>query len=260
MVRAAGWAAFAAVMALGATNAWAQQQEQQPQEGDYFGGDPEESRQPPAQQQQPVPPPPPPGEPRAGVVVHHHEHERRGHASRPDVFTIGLGLGYDLPAGLDRPDVATAWFRLASGLTFEPTLRLEGTSSTTAITIPGPNPDDTSNGAFGITVGSNVRLPLSGRGPFDLVLLGGLELSYESTDPDGDDNDQSAFGVGVNWGLGIDWWLSRHWAVSFSATNPVFAFVNQSQDTGPGSSTSTDTFLFGAIWDPNFVLTAHMFW
>ena len=210
----------------------------------------------------PEPPPQPPPEPRqpprvvsepAPVAVQVRS------AARPEAFGIGIGVGYLFPAELDRPNITSVRFRLASGLTFEPRVSISGGDQTTSIKQPGPNPDDTSDGLFVLAFGTNVRWPMAGRGPVDLVLLGSASLDYINEDPSGDDNNASLLGISVGWGLGIDWWVSQRWAVSLSAINPLFTYRNQVNDTGPGSSTTTSTTEFGAVFNPAVVLMAHLF-
>ena len=178
---------------------------------------------------------------------------------RPEGLSIGIGLGYDFPTGLDEPNLATVRFRLASGLTFEPFFRLDGSSDTTSMNVPGDNPDDIVNGAFEIALGSNLRLPVKSKGKFDLDFIGAAALSFGSNDPNGDDNNRSSFAVSVAWGLALDWWFTEHWNVSLTATNPLFQYASLAQDMGSGFST-TETFInYGIIFSPNVTLTGHMY-
>jgi hypothetical protein len=248
MVRARGksLAAFA-VVTLGGTFA-AHADEPPPPAGAIAPED--VSRQPP-----PAPPP---------VPVHREEARPMVVAEapsplRPEGMSIGIGLGYDFPTGLDEPNLASVRFRLASGLTFEPFFRLDGSSDTSSMNVPGANPDDIVNGSFEIALGSNVRLPVKSKGKFDLDFIGAAALAFGSEDPNGDDNTRSTFAFTLAWGLAVDWWFTEHWNVSLTATNPLFQYASLAQDMGAGFST-TDTILnYGIIFSPNVTLMGHLY-
>src|SRR5690606_19231157 len=103
-----------------------------------------------------------------------HRRHRRGHmgpgrgATRPADPTIGLGFGYALPTSWDGPNVTSARFRMASGLTIEPRVELSYGSTTV-----DTGADDTSDSRLGISLAALGRLPLVTRGRVDLVGVGG---------------------------------------------------------------------------------------
>ncbi len=247
MVRKAWISALVAALLSAPTAAWAQ-------EG---FGTPEEAEEPPPPEV-PVEDSPRAPPPRAQPVVVASVAPSARASVRPQGNSVGIGVGYDFPAGLDRPDIASVRFRLASGLTFEPLLRLITIGTTTEVQQQGPNVDD-SNAAFEFTLGANVRLPLKSRGPLDFILVGGASLGFASEDPDGDDNNSAAFAINLNWGLSIEWWLSESWVFGFTATNPLVSYNSQSQEMGPDVTQDSSTTSLGLVFDPNVTFMLHLF-
>lgn len=175
-------------------------------------------------------------------------------AGRPDGFSIGIGLGWDLPADLQAPNVTGVRFRLASGLTLEPIVVIarDGTS------VEGDFGDSDSSD-FGMLFSANLRMPRQIHGKVDLVLLGGAAAGFVSSNPDGDDNTSSSLLLGLNWGLGLEYWVRSQWCLSLTATNPFIAYERENDELGPGMETTTTTNSIGVVFAPNVVLMAHLF-
>ncbi|MFN0248459.1 MAG: hypothetical protein ACKV2T_16320 [Kofleriaceae bacterium] len=198
----------------------------------------------PARVVPPRPPQPPSVEPKAAART-----------ARPAGMAIGLGAGYALPTSIQTPNTTSARLRLASGLALEPRLVLQNTSSKQETDV-----SETSTSQRELGIGSLVRIPMVSRGKFDLLLLGAAGVSIEGTDPDGPDNNTNATTFTVGWGVAIDWWMTEHWAVSFSATNPIFSFSKQTrEEPAPVGETSTTTTVVGAVWDPTLSVMIHIF-
>lgn len=172
---------------------------------------------------------------------------------RPDGFSIGIGLGYDLPADLQAPNRTSVRFRLANGVTVEPFAAL-------AFSVQSQDDGvvDTSTNTLGLELGADVRLPKRVRGPVDLVLVGGGGLGLDSTNPEGDDNNTSTFFVELHWGLGLEYWFKDRWVMSLTATNPFLSSSRTTQEGNPQDMTSSTTNI-GAIWEPNVVAMFHLF-
>jgi hypothetical protein len=220
------------------------------------------------------PPPPPPPEPAPPIQTledddrDDRERERdrdddddRGHRGhhghmagrRPLDPTLGLGFGYALPTSWDSPNVTSVRFRLPSGLTLEPRVEL-GLAGSSTDTAAG----ETENDFVGVTLGSRVRLPLASRGAADLLAVGGAQVAFASQDPEGDDNAQRSTTFDLSWGVGIDFWL-RHWmSISTTATNPLFSYSRDVQETA-GEDSKSSSFAFGAVFDPQLDLMLHLF-
>jgi hypothetical protein len=173
--------------------------------------------------------------------------------NRPEGMSVGIGVGYSVPAQLLEPNLASVRFRFPSGLTIEPTVVLATSRATTEI---GPNETETE--ASEATFATNLRFPLAGRGKIDLVLIGGAGISYQKQSPDGPDNDTTTTTFALAWGLGLDYWPKQSWCLSASATNPLFTFTRTRQEMAPLDQKTT-SLAFGAIFDPGVFVMLHMF-
>lgn len=190
---------------------------------------------------------PPPDPPAASV-----EAEAAG-PNRPEGMSLGIGVGYSIPAQVLEPNLASVRFRLPSGLTIEPTVVLD-TARTTVKVGPAETETESSEGTFA----ANLRLPVAGRGKIDLVLIGSAGISYQKQSPDGSDNDTTTTTLALSWGLGLDYWPKQSWCLSASATNPLFSFSRTRQEMVPQDQKTTSLQL-GAIFDPGVFVMLHMF-
>lgn len=172
---------------------------------------------------------------------------------RPGEFSIGIGVGYIFPTSLETPNVASVRFRLPTGLTFEPRVRL---ASTTDTVDTGTAVD---NKTTELGIGTVVRYPLMLHGKVDLELLGLLDFDSVKQDPDGDDNNTTTSTVAVAYGLAVTSWITRHWQLSFSCTNPVVSFVKVREEMGPMNVLVTSETTLGAIFDPTVFVMVHLY-
>lgn len=213
------------------------------------GGDVPPPEASPADPPAPAVPPRPPQPPSVAPAA------PRSAVARPSYVAIGIGAGYSLPTSIQTPNTTSARVRFASGLALEPRVTLQNTSVTQAT-----DTSETSTAQRELSIGSLVRLPLATRGSFDLLLLGAAAVGVETTDPDGADNNTTATSLAIGWGVAIDWWMTAHWAVSFSATNPLFRVSKQTEEMpAPTGDTSTTTTTVGAVWDPTISVMIHIF-
>lgn len=204
---------------------------------------------PPPDPNPPVIPPQPPQPPAVEVKA------TDTSTPRPVGLAIGIGAGYSLPTSIQTPNTTSARVRFGSGLTLEPRVVLQNTSTKMETDIT-----ETSTAQRELAIGSLVRIPMVQRGKFELLLLGAAGVSIESTDPDGADNNTSATTLAVGWGAAVDWWITEHWNVSFSATNPLFSLRKQTQEMpAPDGDTTTTTTTVGAVWDPTISVMIHIF-
>ena len=227
---------------------------------------------PPVDSEEPAPPPsaPPavdteePGSPPRQVALdaagRHgggHDHPQR----RPEGRSLGLGFGWILPTDLTIPNTVAARFRLPSGLTFEPSVRLRFIGTWDESDFGGTTSEDRDR-SLELELFTFVRLPLAARGGVDLVALGGAELGWSkrTVDPDGAANEQSVTTLDASllWGLGLEWWFRHHFSLSFDATNPVVTYARSAQDTQTVDTSSSAT-TAGAIWEPTIRLTLHLY-
>jgi hypothetical protein len=197
----------------------------------------------------PAPPTPPPAPPPEPVAAEQH-------AMRPEGFSVGMGLGWDLPTSIQQPNVTSVRFRLASGLTIEPIFTLAGTS-TSSDNGPGTNTTDKTGD---LALAAVVRIPHRIHDRVDLELVGAAGVGLHTDDPMGDNNNTTTSDVRVSWGLGLEYWLTGHWSVSLTATNPLLDAQHSSTQQGAGlPDHTTGTTSFGLIWDPNVVLMTHLY-
>jgi hypothetical protein len=209
----------------------------------------------PAPDPVPAPEPPPPPAPEPVVEPTVMPAPSAPDARRPDGFSIAIGLGWDLPADLQAPNTTSARFRLASGLTFEPSVTLgrSTASMTTGMT-------ETESKDLELTIATIARWPVHGHGRVDFELLGGAGLSIVSDFPDGADNDIRTTTISASWGLGLGFWITRHWQVSLSALNPILAYTKRTVQTGPDTENESSSTTIAATFDPNVILMAHLYW
>lgn len=240
-----------------------------------------------AQQVEPVPPvvapPPPPPTPPTPEARHEHDHDddddgddgvddrehgeggggrhrdrhHRGPGERasrrPEGRAVGIGAGYTFPADLQAPNTTTVRFRLSSGLTLEPLVVIGANGQSS-------DPGDGSSSAFELTLGGLARVPLASRGRVDLVFLAGGAATVGTNNPDGDENDTTAFGLALTWGLAVEYWFGPHVALSMNALNPFASYTHSSTEQAFGDDTSQSSWRIGAIFDPTVGLMLHVFW
>jgi len=173
---------------------------------------------------------------------------------RPAGFSVGIGFGYTLPNSLETPNVTSARFRLASGLTFEPVVRFQQSSVEVDVGT------STKNKETAIELGALARYPLKQRGRVDLVLLGGAFLENIATSPDAMDMDTSTTRLEARYGVAVEFWISQHWQLSMSALNGIFRMERVSQQMGAGTETVTTATTLGAIYDPAVSAMVHLYY
>ena len=173
---------------------------------------------------------------------------------RPEGFSVGIGFGYVLPNSLETPNVTSARFRLASGLTFEPVLRFQQSSVEVDVGMTSKNKETA------VELGALARYPLKSRGRVDLVLLGGAFLENISTEPDAMDMDSSKTTIEARYGLSVEFWVTHHWQISMSALNTIFRTERTSEEMGTGTETVTTVSSFGAIYDPVISAMVHLYY
>ena len=180
-------------------------------------------------------------------------------AKRPDGMTVGFGFGWFLPTDVTVPNTVSVRLRLPSGLTFEPTTRFSYVGQTDE--GPGGTQDKTTT--TDISFGTLVRVPLRGRGPIDLSVIGAgfFDFNKNRFNPDiGTDTVNKTTGFSLGWGLAVDWWFKRHWSFSFTAINPALSYSKSSSEFGGGGESSSSTILIGAIWDPSLFMMMHLYY
>ena len=174
--------------------------------------------------------------------------------NRPPGFSVGIGFGYALPNSLETPNVTSARFRLASGLTFEPVLRFQQSSVEIDVGTSTKNKETT------IEIGGLARYPLKSRSRVDLVVLGGAFVENVSTKPDAMDMDKSTTTFEVRYGLAVEFWISQHWQISMNALNTILSIRKVSEQMGVATETVTTTQTIGAIYDPSISAMVHLYY
>ena len=203
---------------------------------------------PPAPPPQPPPTPPPPPPPREPEPADDTDEDTEdsddyiiGTGERPEA-TFGLGAGWTFPGSeIWMPSTIAARFRLASGITLEPsvTILLDGRSTDTGATTVDSN-------ELTISVGTQLRVPLMSLGPLDFLFLGTASLSYGREFDPGDTHD---IGFTLGYGLGLEFWFSKRWSLGLDATNSIVA-ITWSQDSSGATDQSNTDYRVGAVWDP----------
>jgi hypothetical protein len=229
-------------------------------------GDPPTDPPPPPVEPEPEPvvdppPPPPPPEPEPEPEPEAVESPKASNGAvaddginRPGGFSLGFGFGWDFPADLQIPDTTSVRIRLPSGLIIEPALEISRLSENDEVGTA----DNTDNTGV-IALAASARFPILSSNNMDLVGVGGGAVAFTAIDPDGGNNDTSITQFALFYGVGVDLWIRRHWAISFTTTNPLLLFEKTSTDGGGGGDTSsTDTFV-GLVFDPDVLVMLHLF-
>lgn len=213
--------------------------------------------QPPVEQPQPpIDPPPQPPHPQPRVepppppIV-----EQAPPADRPTGFSLGIGVGYRIPASLQTPNITSVRVRLAGGTTLEPTLVFASTSHSS----------DTGSAqtkqASEAGIGLLARFPLVTHKRTELQLLGGIGFDYLGEDPDNQTSDDvtATTTVSARYGVAVGFWITPHVEASLSATNSLVSLSKKRQEMGLGSVLVTSDTTFGLIFDPTVAFMIHLY-
>lgn len=174
---------------------------------------------------------------------------------RPERYSIGLGLGYRLPAELKMPNITSVRFRLASGVTYEPTVVLDHTS-----TKQDDGATVANEGANDLQVAVAVRYPFRHNDRVDFSMIASGTLGRASVDPSGDANTRTTTTFTLGYGLALDYWINPHWDLSMTASNPFLSTTKESQQNGIAArDISTTKTSFAAVFDPTLSVMIHMF-
>ncbi len=175
---------------------------------------------------------------------------------RPLGFSVGIGFGYTfvMPNSLETPNITSARFRLASGLTFEPVVRFQQSSVDIDVGTSTKTKQTT------LEVGALARYPFKQRGRVDFVLLGGAFVRNVADSPPTDNMDKTQTDFSLVYGLACEFWISPHWNLSMTALNTIVSVDKVSQEMGPGTETVTTTSTFGAIYDPVVSAMIHLYY
>jgi hypothetical protein len=203
----------------------------------------------------PQPPPPQPPPPPVQPPPRHVEEPVMAppDTGRPSEFSMGIGLGYQLPTSLETPNVTSVRFRLPTGLTFEPQLVFASNSQTTDVGTA------TTNSQTEIGLGTVVRYPLVAHGHVDLELLGAFNIDTLKNDPEGTDDVTTVTTSTLQYGFAVTSWINRHWQISLSASNPIVAYTKNRQEQGPMSVVVNTNTTIGLIFDPTVTLMVHLY-
>ncbi|HVV83777.1 MAG TPA: hypothetical protein VHE35_11965 [Kofleriaceae bacterium] len=175
--------------------------------------------------------------------------------TRPTGTSLGLGIGWSVPAQALSPDLVGVRLRTAGGLVLEPVVSITHDRSTT---------DDgttrTADVLDAVDLALVVREPVARRGRVELSVLAAADLRRTVSDPDGDDNSQTDSTWSVGYGLALDYWPGRHWDLSLDATNPIYTSTSATRDNGTGvPPVSTDETRLGLVFDPTVTVMIHLF-
>ncbi len=210
----------------------------------------EQPPQPPIET--PPPPPPPHPHPRMEEPV---APVAEPVVDRPSGFSLGIGVGYRFPTSLQTPNITSVRFRLANGLTIEPTLVLASTSHSV----------DTGSAqtrqASEVGLGALARFPVVSHKRTELEILGGVGFDYLGEDPDDQNTDDvtTTTTVTARYGVAVGFWLTPHVQVSLSAQNSLVSFAKKREEMGAGSVLVTNDTTFGLIFDPTVAFMIHLY-
>ena len=178
---------------------------------------------------------------------------------RPNELAFAIGLGYERPQGgtfdLQQPNIASARLRLASGLTFEPTVTI---SNATLNTNDGMG-NTTQESISELGLGTLVRYPVIHHRRVDFEIVGSFNFDVSKDDPPGDFNTKTDTTLTLGWGIGIGYWLSRHWQISATATNPLVTYTSTSQDVSQTATMSMSNTTISITFEPTIAFMLHLY-
>jgi hypothetical protein len=209
----------------------------------------------------PPPPPPPPVETRVAPAVEPEPEVTPVVAEpkvlRPEAFSIAIGIGYDIPADLQAPNVSSVRFRLPSGLTFEPRIEFARSASTTDTGIP-PDPE-TETTITSTELGVLVRHPLMSNGKVDFEIAGGASLARNVVNPDMADNDTTTTSFGIFYGIAVGYWFTPQVYLTLTGLNPILSTSSRAEEMGPTITVETSNTGVGLVFDPNVFAMLHLY-
>jgi Outer membrane protein beta-barrel domain len=174
---------------------------------------------------------------------------------RPVGISVALGIGYSTPMALDMPNISTLRLRLASGLTFEPALRISNTSSDQEA---GGLEESDKLTQFGL--GALMRLPIVTHNKVDLEFLGTAGFANSKSNPEGDYNATTSTSLSLGYGVGIAYWINRHWNFTMSVTNPLVEYRTTKVQAGvPGMTAKSSDTTIGIIFVPDVFMMFHLY-
>lgn len=207
----------------------------------------------------PPPPPPPPVETKVAPAVEPEPEVTpvvaEPRATRPTAFSIAIGLGYDLPADLQAPNITSVRFRLPSGLTFEPRVELARSGSTTDTGTPPDTETTTTSTELGVLA----RHPLMSNGKVDFEIAGGFSLARSVVNPDMADNDTTTTSFGIFYGIAVGYWFTPHVYLTLTGLNPILSTSSRSEEMGPTLTVETSSTGVGLVFDPNVFAMLHLY-
>jgi hypothetical protein len=204
--------------------------------------------QPPMDPTPPQPPPPPPPPQQPPPV------QSETTDDRPAGTSLALGIGYGLPTSLETPNRTSLRLRLASGLTFEPTVTI---SNTTENRDTGAMEETDKTTVFGLA--ALVRVPVVTHGRVDLDALGTAGFNTRKDNPEDDYNTTTTNTFGIGYGVGIGYWLSRHWQFSMSVTNPLVSYDQTKRQIGPGMTSKSSDTTIALVFTPAVFMMIHLY-
>lgn len=228
--------------------------------GTAWAQNPTDPVPPPSDPPPPVDPPPPPVEPPvrqqpdpSPPPIRSVEPVEAADPLRPDGMSVGIGVGYIFPTSLETPNVASVRFRLANKLTVEPQVSLAQSATTVDVG------ESTTDSSLQIAAGALIRKPLVERGRVDLEVLGAVNLSNVTDNPDMEDNNTTTTQLDLAYGLAVNTWINRHLQISMSALNPIVSYTRVREEQGPDNVVVTSNRTIGAIFDPTVILMIHLY-
>ena len=165
--------------------------------------------------------------------------------------SFGLGIGWVFPGPeVWTPNTVATRFRLESGLTVEPNLRIEASGSGDNIDLTTDDRD------LLLAVGAMLRVPLASVGPVDFLFLGTLGLAVAI---DLEPGDTTSLGTFLGYGLGLEFWLTQRWSLGMDATNSLLTVNWTSTDDGLGGSNKQTDWSAGLVWNPSLRLLVTLY-
>jgi len=211
---------------------------------------------PPPPDPDPAPPPPPPPDLAPAVEPEPDAPPSTGaRPIRPEGNTVAIGVGWDLPADVQAPNVTSVRFRHTSGFTIEPQLELSRATTKIDDNMPPDIKVTTTDMVFTVLA----RMPMITNGKVDFELAGGLGFGRSVINPDMADNDTTTTAFTLGYGLAVAYWFTPHVHLSLTGMNPIFSTSTEVEEMGPTLEVTTTSSSFGLVFQPNVFVMLHLY-
>ena len=196
-------------------------------------------------------------------------------AARPEIPSVGVGVGVSVPSAPIGLNAASVRFRLSSKFAVEPMVVVRNASTKEAHDAEDNDGDTTSVSTTTTPeFGAQARIIAGRRGPVDLNALIGAGISNSTSrqrvefgDPELDEptyEPSSATSVNLSAGLGVEAFLKQQWSVGMDANVPLVGVTSRATPSTPTDPDNDDidrqsSTSLNLGWAPRVTVFTHIY-